>query len=44
MDLLVLKFTSYAILDPQCADVMQPVVFVVILGLQGSLVVRVLEY
>ena len=29
--LLVLKYTSYAILDHQAADVMQPVVFVFIL-------------
>jgi hypothetical protein len=27
----VLKYTSYAILDPQTADVMQPVVFVFLL-------------
>ena len=31
MGLLVLKYTSYAILDHQAADVMQPVVFVFIL-------------
>ena len=31
MDLLVLKYTSYAILDHQAADIMQPVSFVLIL-------------